>query len=615
MGFFDAWEKVKGWSARAWNEATPANIGIFSYKTAGYILSMPRAALSAGNSVISDPNTRVFAMHMAGAGLHIFIPMVFSYLNDEIQRRGQTYLHEDEEQELLSTDTLIITGLTLLSAVVWIIDKREDAQEAMQAGILTLESSNVVLPQLPTVKICQDCTSLRFLKGSFRDFITYWSTKLILIEGVRYIPGVGEWMALTLTVFHNGSYIATLIWSPLCGRHLDHNLNEHPEFTLAQGLTHMGTSILIVSAIEWGTGIPRDYYQTSIQQLAIVGQVLLGAHGELPVFVKHSDRLPKDPVRAYEIAVKYGIDGTLTKSREALQVVLPKVEPIFRPLLNRLPKAPTIPWNKIGNVVVVIWSHKATKVVKYFVLPSMLQGPEEFVNDHLVRHHWRGLRDKVISAMIDLEKVSKNYAFRLISAAPETTGEAVEVVMGTPKIITEAVLRLLRNKTFMDNLAAKRRDLEGIHSGAPPETQPDPDAPLMRGQIETANIIPHSQIVEEVDDQNQSQKAGQTEAPSIRFRIPTEEAMERKLRLQSSDQLEDRLDSRPQSSSNDAQLEERLTSRGRNRSEFFTAKPKPAQIGLEDFEVVNPDFDELGDDFEMLGDREKAGKPKTSAFV
>lgn len=630
MGFSDAWNKIRGWSSRAWEEATLVNIGNFTYKTAGYILSMPRATLSAGRSILSDPDTFIFAKHMGEAGLHIFIPMIFSYLNDEMQRYGRTYLEENEEPEGLSIYTIMIPSLVFFNTALWFFDKREQAQGIIQAGILTLESSNVVLPRLPAVKICQDCTRLQFLEGSFRDFIAYWTIKLILIEGVRYIPWIGEGVAIMLTVCHNGSYIATLIWSPLCGRHLDHNLNEHPEFILAQGLTHAGASLLVVGAIEWGTGIPRQYYETPIQQLALVGQVLIGAHGEMPELVKHSDRLPKEPVRAYEMVVKSGIDFTIDNSKAAFiftirkskEVLLPKVLPLVRPLFNRLPKTPRVPWDKVGHVAVLIGRHKVTGVVKFLILPPILRGPEEFVNDSFVSPHWRGLRDKVIKAMLDIEWVSANYAFRLISTAPGTTGEAVEVVMGTPKIVTETVLYILRNRTFIAKVAAQRRILEGIHSGPPPETQPDPDAQLLRGQTETAKIIPHPQITEKVD--GQSQQTGQS---PIKLRIPTEDAMERKLRKQSSEeQLENRLDSqlirrRP---SNDAQLEKRIELRGENSAAFFKSKPKPkpyiiydAQSGLEDeFLVVNNDSgveDELGEGFELVDD--DTGQTKARAFV
>lgn len=630
MGFSEAWNKVKGWSNRAWEEATIVNIGNFSYKTLGYILSMPRAALSVGHSIIFDPSMRVFARHMLEASFHLGMSVAASYAQDQIEDHSRTYLLDNEEQAWLSSENLMM-GLMLLQWGLWTLEKREQAQEIMQTGILTLESSNAVLSQLPSEKICQDCSSLRFLKGSFRDLITYWTTKLILIEGVRYIPWIGEGLAGILIIYHNGSYIATLIWSPLCGRHIDHNINEHPEFILAQGLTHAGVSTVAVWAIEWVTGIPRQYYEIPIQQLALVGQVVVGAHGEKPALVKHSNRLPKDPVRAYEIGVKSSIDLTLEKSKPVLvftmrksrEVLLPKVLPIVRPLLNRLPQTPRFPWDKIGNVVVLIWGNKATGVLKFLILPSMLQGQEQFVNNSFVRPHWRGLRDKVIKAMLDLEWVSENYAFRLISAVPGTTGDAVELVMGTPKIITETVLYILRNKTFIAKVAAQRRILEGIHSGPPPETQPDPDAQPLRGQIGKAKIKPLPQLDQEVEEQSQKTR----QQPLLKLKIPTEGAMELKLRpRQTSGRLEERLNLQTikQRSSNDDLLEERIESRKPNPSAFFKAQPKPKTNSVVvydksntqiEFEVVDNDSevqDELGEGFELVdGD---GGQSKTSAF-
>lgn len=576
MGWWDTWDKVKNWSVRAWRSATADNIKQFSYKTALTVLGLPQAALRASSSVIWHPNIRRIGINVGRIAIESSIPIALSYVNNEIQSRGREYLDDEPNDEWLSVDTFIITSLVLLNSSLWIFQKRQKLATLAHVGILNLEASNAVAHRLPETKICQDCTTMRFMKGSFRDLLTYWSTEL-LIEGLRFIPVVGEGVATGLSIYHNGRYVATLLWSPYCGRHLDENLREYPEFALAQGLSHAGTSWLVSYLVELGTGVPRTYYESTVQQLALVGQVIVAAHSDLPVPVKQSQRLVIDPVGCYEGVVKFSIDVVLSGLKKELP---PRAKVVIRPLLNMLPQTPTIPWDKVGQVVVIIWSNPVSGVIKFCVLPSILQGQKQFVNDPLVSHNWRGLRDKTVGAIIDMEVVSKKYAIRMVSTVPEATGEAVQVVMGTPKILTEIILRILRNHAFMDFLAQKRRVLEGIHSGPSPRIESNPSATPMRGQLAETSRIIRPTIIEEVDEQPQAKETAQEII--ISHKIPTESQIERKFSTSSERQIksEDRSEARLEEKilkrfSLRSTGEDRLEAKTRKRHSFFkTEDPK-----------------------------------------
>lgn len=229
MGWRDTWESIKDWGDRVWQNATLANavkgVGKYSFKTIKFVLGQPQAAWRAGASLMHHPRVRTLGKHMLQVGTRSLAPIVLIYVNDEIQRRGREYLDDEPDEAWISTNTLVLSSLVVLNSAVWVFAKRQKLQTIGQTAILTLESSNAVADQLPDVKICQDCTTLRFLKGSFRDLITYWSTEL-LIEIVRYSGG--ENIATLLSIYHNGRYIVTLVWSPFCGRHLDENLKNIP---------------------------------------------------------------------------------------------------------------------------------------------------------------------------------------------------------------------------------------------------------------------------------------------------------------------------------------------------------------------------------------------------
>ncbi|KTD20882.1 Uncharacterised protein [Legionella lansingensis] len=482
-------ENAKELGSKIWNNATLAD-GVnglfnFSYNTAGRLLEQLPAVPRVARSVV-NPKVRKIAYGIGRIAVEDVLPLVvISYSHQLLQEQGKDYLHDHPNEAWLSAQTVLQLGLWLLWLANGAYSIRKKTQITVRTTVLALEAGgilNSVKPN-PPMTLCEQekCTTLRFLKGSFRDLIEYWATKAA-ISFIGYIPGVGGGLAAAFNIYHDGRYVITLAVPELCSRHQEQYLREYPELALSHGITHYVLSCYINSMIEHYTGIPSVFYGTTMQQFLLIGQIALATQMTLPPPVRESLRNLPDPVAAYNSLVGFIVDTVLL----GLKVQIPR--------LLREQKAPLLSLEDASRYAEVIWSNPVSEnVLKPVLVPRMLRSRKAFINDPVIP--WPPLQRRTMHALDNINEV-KGYMLTKVALLPPSsmTAKVVRSIFGWPKSVVELLLNLMKNEQFMRQLESIRHTLPALQSGEAPSL-PATEGFLLRGQKqETPEIRPPLQI-------------------------------------------------------------------------------------------------------------------------
>ncbi|CDZ76323.1 hypothetical protein BN59_00590 [Legionella massiliensis] len=539
MGWWITWDVAKDVGTKVWENAslTAFAIGTASvtYNTIDYLCRKVSALPKVAYSIVFHQNTKTVASHLVRIGIQDVLPMVTaSYTNDFLQRRGQAYLNEQQQDEsLLSVDTLIQSSLILLNTACWIYTKRRGMQAVARTVTLIVEASSAWTDKIPKMKICEEeqCSTLSNVQGSFQDLVSYYGVEG-LIKLVSYIPIVGEGTASALSIYHNGRYITTLLL-PICSRHQELFLKEYPEYALANGLALAGTSALASWMIESSTGaiatklatlapaaissllvglsagIPRGYYETAVHQLLLIAQVGIAAHGKIPKPVKKNSRNIPDPVALYVGAINFSVDWVIEGGKKKL------------PSLFSKQSGYSVPWEKLPNIARAVWANPVVSKITWVFLPRMLQNSQQFIDDPLISYHWEGLKQKAVDELNNANEASRKYVIRAAVMVPNATTETVWFFAGTPKILTRFVLAILGNQSFQNMLADERRTIEGMHSGLAPSVVVGETEHSLRGQEEERPIKSKiSELEEELDQRVKESPEDSSAKPTVTSEEP-----------------------------------------------------------------------------------------------
>ncbi|ASQ47375.1 hypothetical protein [Legionella clemsonensis] len=487
MGWWDTWttakDTVSGWGKSAWNNAslTGAVNGManFTYNTISRVLEGVPAALRltrAAFSVIPE-ETKEKLSHVAKGGGRIIIedaiPLaVISYFYQILAQQGQDYLEDNPDEAWLSPNTALSMGLWLLWGVHWIYSARKQTQLTVRTTILALEAGGAFksIRQTPPMDLCvqKKCTTLRFLKGSFRDLIKYWSTKAAIVF-VGYVPVVGEGLAAAFDVYHNGRYVTTLVLSELCEPDQERYLREYPELALANGIMHYVLSKFVCSMIEYYSGIPAVFYESTVRQFLLISQIGIASQMTLPPAVEDSQRNIPDPIAAYESAIGFVVDTTALGLKKKIPEMLKKQT------------VPVIPWEKIPAYAQVAWNNPVSEnVIKPLLIPRMLRNEKAFINDPVIP--WLPLQERILAAIKNIEDVKAHPLTTAALLSPSITAEIARPIFGTPKAVVELLLNLMKNEEVMLKLGTFRNYIAGLCPGELPPLPEQSDAFLLGGQ-------------------------------------------------------------------------------------------------------------------------------------
>lgn len=469
-------EKATGLGTSIWQKTTLPKVvnevGQFSYRTINHLFEQISVAPKVIYSSVWSPKTRKVTGQLIRIGLEDLAPLVLvNYANQLVQMKGKTYLDSDEPW--LSTNTMLQMSLILLETANWLYTIRKRTQLGVRLSIVAIEASRAFSKErvTPPMTICleEKCTTLRFLKGSFRDFIAYWSTEAA-ISLIGYIPMVGGGMAGMLAVYHRGRYVMTLLLPDLCSRHQEQYLREYTEWCLAHGLGHLALTELTTHFLESVSGIPKQFYKGAVQQFLLITQTSIAAHMPLPSPIKKSNRNLPDPVAIYESAIGFIFDTVVLGLKKQIPILLKQ-------------KGPSLPWEKLKQGGIYLWNNPVAQAIKPLVIPRMLRSSQAFINDPVIP--WSDLKETTVEAIVNIECIKNKWLVRIATLSPKKAAKVTWLIFGTPRSVVELLLKMMGNQEIMNKLGDLRRSLGGMHQGDPPPIPESEEALPLRGQEQT----------------------------------------------------------------------------------------------------------------------------------
>lgn len=456
MGWFDS---LKNWGKDVWEHPSASHVARFSYNTLIHFCEQVAALPKALYSAVMHPPTRTVASHLLRIAAEDVVPMALAtYANNLAQHHGQAYLDARKEQDWWSIDTVLITGLYALHTAAWIYTTRKEMQFLVRTAVVTIEAPTLLnaARQTPPMTVCVDeqCSSLRYIQGTGRDTVAYVATQAALYL-LNYIPVVGAPLATSLTVYHRGRYVLTVVLPEVCNRHQMEYLREYPELALSLGLSHWGASWIANTYIQSFTGIPTPLYAPAVIQMLLVAQISLAAHLHLPAPVKKSSRSALDPLTLYQDFIGFLFDVMSL----GLKIKIPRMMKAQQSnnMKEFLMNLPWSDWSGKGNR---LWHHP---LLTHTLVPRLLHSRNAFLLDPIIEANWKNLQKTLIGTLKEIEKIADKRSVKFAGAAPNGTANAIWLMFGLPKFITKLLLQLITNEHAMQKLAAWRRDIEGIH--------------------------------------------------------------------------------------------------------------------------------------------------------
>ena len=485
MGWFDS---LKEWGKNVWEHPSASYVAKFSYNTLVHFCEQLGALPKALYSAVMHPPTRTVASHLLRITLEDVVPMALAtYTNDVAQRHGRAYLDARHEQNWWSVDTVLITGLYALNTVAWIYTTRKEMQFLVRTLVVTIEAPPLLnaarQTRAMTVCIEEECSFLRRWQGNGRDTAAYFATGAALYL-LNYVPGIGAPLATSLTAYHRGRYVLTVVLAEVCNRHQMEYLREYPELAFSLGLSHWGASWIANTYIQAFTGIPTQFYAPAVTQMLLVAQIALAAHLHLPSPVQKSSRSVFDPLTLYQDGIGFLFDvmslGLKTKIPRMMKA---QQSSNLKEFLMNLPWSD---WSKKGKL---IWHHP---LVTNTLVPRLLHNRNAFLLDPIIEANWKSLQQTLTSTLKGIEKAAEKRSVKWAGTAPNGTANTLWLMYGFPKFITKFLLQLITNERAMKKLSDWRREIGAIHVDIAIPVVVDPTAIALNKPAPKANDLTHA---------------------------------------------------------------------------------------------------------------------------
>lgn len=452
-----------------------------AYNLASHLLQQIIALPKILYSTIRDLKTRIIIKKIGHILKDDLIPLVLiAYAKNLIQKQAEAYLKKSPNPNWFSTNSLIQLSILLLKSAVSIYRMRKKIKILSRTAVLSIEAAESVNSNLksthPSPCIEEECSKLRFIKGTFRDLISYEATN-IAITFIKYFPIIGKPLSIGLDSYHKGRYLvtATLASLEVCNRHQEEYLKQYSELALAYGMVYVLLTELPALLIQRYTGIPPIFYKAAIQQLVLIIQVLMGKYINLPRLIKKSTRNLPDPVVAYVSFVGFLFDTLLAGLKKQLPRLFKQTDT-------------TIPWDNLLDLTKKLWRNPIIRGLKFIFLPRMLRSKQAFVRDRVIP--WNALRTKIIDTIKNIEHLQNNSFLKIVAKTPKFAAKTLWLIFGTPKVLTELLLELINNPKFKNKLGDIRRELgHTVKENAPRLPSPNKKRFPLRNQQEKQDFL------------------------------------------------------------------------------------------------------------------------------
>ncbi|GGI76259.1 hypothetical protein [Legionella impletisoli] len=429
----------------------------YSYQTMHYLFEQSKALPNVTKSFVAHDSTKTAAKHILRITYEDLIPLVLvTYGNQIIQEHGNAYLSEENDQFTFPGTLVLQTGLHLLEVATWLFKVRKNSQLFVRTAIVTLEAPLLFNQNRssPLMTICSDahCSTLRFVQGSLRDIVTYYSTELA-IYSIRYLPFAGNLLASFLSTYHNGRYLVSVALPEMCNRHQVLYLSQHSELALSLGIGHALSARVINSVLETLTRIPQSYYASTIEQLLFISHMNVAAHLTLPNPPITLTRRVPDPIHLFQSTIGFVFDALLVGLKTKVPSLLPgnQVGGLKQAIKN-------LPWEEVRALHLWVITNPKARIF----LPKLLHDLPSFLNDPIIKSNWPALKQSFLTVLNTLESLSQNRTIRLSSYIPGVTSALAEKVSGTPRVITSLGLQLITDPEFINVVVYLKARIEQL---------------------------------------------------------------------------------------------------------------------------------------------------------
>ena len=465
-----------------------------SAKIGASLVAQIPAGAQAALSVVTHPPTQKIAKHLFRvAVIDLGGLILLTYINEQVQKTCHDYLGDEPDNRWFSTKTALQLGLTSIEIAAQIIYIRNRLK--LQAHTILINIDAPALSKADTTSIIcakEQCATMDYLKGSVRDFSTYWATEIALLMAERLpIPGATAMIFLART-HHNGRFIVTVAKSARCYNHQLIYLKEAPETAFALGLGHAISTFFIHATLERLTGLSSFYYP--IMQLMLIPQISVASHMKL-CDVASTNRM-RDPIGLYQegidIAVEtlvLGIEQQITRRLKAGQLAPGS----FSKFLLSLPSS------RLSQLMGWIW-HQPPMLI---LLPSLLQNVDNFIQDPIARENWPTFQSNFVSFLKAIESSQKRVVVQVASALPGTS-LLIHLYFGIPEALTKLLFKLINDRAFMEGVVKLRYQLENLRLEKSTPVKVNYESLRLNGFIESTvtypKILPDSSPLTNAND-------------------------------------------------------------------------------------------------------------------
>ena len=477
---------IKRWGENIWPAANARAVASFSYGTITHLFNHLGTLPAVGYSICFHKPTLKVTQHLVRIVARDLVPLVLvTYASALIQDKYQAIVDKDPNKNLfISTASAIQYSLYLLQAATWVYSVHAKTRLLVRSTIVTLEAPVMLngVKTTPPMTVCTDehCSTLRFMQGSLRDVITYFTTEAA-ISLIEYVPVVGSPVATALAIYHRGRYVVISVLPDLCNRHHMEYLSEYPELALSAGLNQAAGTWAIDMLIESSTGIPSHFYKSAIEQLMLITEMSIAAHLILPKPIPTSARATFDPVRGYQNMVGFMFDTILLGLKIKIPRMLSSKQPAnIKYILQRLP------WPVIFRFIDLIRQHP----LSHILLPQMVLSLKDFIHDPIVRTNWPALQETLISILKKIQSLKELNAVKISSSVPDSASTLIWLTLGTPKAFTKVLLQLINDEDVLRQLHLWQYQLERLTLNTQIPVTPDKIVLSLRGQSRTRTSAP-----------------------------------------------------------------------------------------------------------------------------
>lgn len=476
MGWRTILGKIAHWTAEAAQE-----VGYFGYKGTVQLMSLVGAVPRAMYSMGFDRNSIRMNYHLAlMIGRDVLLPAAVLYSHSLLHQYLQDSLKEDEE-EWLSTNTLIQLSLLSLQGIISLYQWRKYVDYKVHNLILNLEMPKELKEKPDYYDICKEkkCSLNQYFKAASTDPLSFMMMDILISNVIGRVPYVGEYIAQVLIAYNKGRYIVSMAMPKLCSKHLHAFLKQHPEVAATTGSLHL--AIMLLTRLLDSYGVPRHAYEQALSNFLLMQLANLLAHSYMPRPVNESNRRNLDPIVLSQHAISRLLGGLMIGVNKLFKDWFKQENSVF-------------PWSDAVRITCNIFEHPAAKVLRMIFLPIMFIDLKHLTADPFIKDHWDGLRKRLIliaNTVADtVGQPSKKAAIKLAAIDPNLTASVGYYIWGTPKILLRFLIMLASNKHFVHNLKEFRRKVELMDNCSPVTVTLNKDAPPLRKVEDTKKAKP-----------------------------------------------------------------------------------------------------------------------------